>query len=198
MRCFGHGLWFLACISMAPTSLAYTKGMVNVTVEEDLSQESNMHMTNKSLRTAKATAKVAETSKDVDREGTTSPTSAHSEFFSTAGLKGDTLWKRKVVFASIIAGSTFLLVLLGICVLKCQQAKKPSEVSVHHPNLLQGWKHEKCGESRNGGGTSYSYKYNWLQRKGSVESEEADGQGRSNDTLLVFGYYLLFFAGKDV
>ena len=59
-----------------------------------------------------------------------------------------------MVFGSVIAGTSCLLLLSSICVLKCKQRSRQT-VEAAKPSC--GWQHVKSGEAKDGGGTSYKY-----------------------------------------
>lgn len=59
-----------------------------------------------------------------------------------------------MVFGSVIAGTSCLLLLSSICILKCKQRSRQT-VEAAKPSC--GWQHVKSGEAKDGGGTSYKY-----------------------------------------
>lgn len=160
-----HGVsWLLAWSSVATTCLALTKGPVNQTVDDKASHAP--------LATPDRSSEAVNLSWDSTED--MHNTTPDSDLQSTAGMDDDTLWERKLMFAGIILGSTLILVLFSVCVLKCQQAKKSSKQVQPDGS---GWKHEKSGESKSGGGTSYKYE-SLLKGKSSDNCEDdADGQG---------------------
>lgn len=149
---------------MATTCLALTKGPVNQTVDDKASHAP--------LATPDRSSEAVNLSWDSTED--MHNTTPDSDLQSTAGMDDDTLWERKLMFAGIILGSTLILVLFSVCVLKCQQAKKSSKQVQPDGS---GWKHEKSGESKSGGGTSYKYE-SLLKGKSSDNCEDdADGLG---------------------